>query len=449
MRFRSSLWTNFAFSLSVVAGYGVVRPDTIAFPDFVRIEVFTVMAILAVLYVVEANLVSTARHSIECRSMQSAVTSLLNLMCDAVLELDKQLQVVDDCPALGNFLFHDKGRKLTGSPLWRLVVKEDQERFAERLAARSVDGGLASFDMFHVKLRDSWGTVVNMEHFHVPFQGLGGEARHLVGLREQGDFDGASRGGFDNLRPASTSGDLNLSPPHASPVDAPPESSDEGVAGDLSSGCEQNVSVDPQVTSYGRSNVATRSDVAQDCEQSIPIEPLPRNYGRTSAVARSALEHNDKHSYQVDVLAMPSLPVTYQSQKFRKHYGTPVNLVEVLPERGEEFAEWLLQIADEVWAGTRPPHVCTFGNLTIGASRPPDSRLVMVQFVAPSAAVEDRESFMVSLRFGTKGSRSVSHSSSSGTLGTSAHSERFELRKHHTAADSSASDARISAIVEL
>mmetsp|Transcript_171650 Transcript_171650/g.550202 ORF Transcript_171650/g.550202 Transcript_171650/m.550202 type:complete len:440 (+) Transcript_171650:251-1570(+) len=61
-------------------------------------------------------------------------------------------------------------------------------------AASAPSAVLVTAKMFHVRLRDSWGNAVPFELFHVPFKSLGDDMRHLVGLREHGDYQDGRRG---------------------------------------------------------------------------------------------------------------------------------------------------------------------------------------------------------------------------------------------------------------
>lgn len=61
-----------------------------------------------------------------------AMSSLLDLICDAVVELDDQLLMTGHCPKLGNMLMHRPGRSLSGAALADFTVEEGgRESFGE------------------------------------------------------------------------------------------------------------------------------------------------------------------------------------------------------------------------------------------------------------------------------------------------------------------------------
>eukprot|EP00445_Apocalathium_hangoei_P066796 CAMPEP_0204113056 /NCGR_PEP_ID=MMETSP0361-20130328/3431_1 /ASSEMBLY_ACC=CAM_ASM_000343 /TAXON_ID=268821 /ORGANISM="Scrippsiella Hangoei, Strain SHTV-5" /LENGTH=403 /DNA_ID=CAMNT_0051063359 /DNA_START=26 /DNA_END=1233 /DNA_ORIENTATION=+ len=182
-----SIWTNVAFGLSCASCFRRVDPSRQS--QFLANQFVQVVALIVILLAFEANLISNARREVKERSTQgqrSAVASLLSTVCDAVLELDDELRMVGDSLALSNALFHGQARGLLGKPLKQLVVGDDQLFFEEKMASQD-ESSTDVANMFHVRLCDSWGNSVPMELFHVPFRGMGGEMRHLVGLREHGD----------------------------------------------------------------------------------------------------------------------------------------------------------------------------------------------------------------------------------------------------------------------
>mmetsp|Transcript_134554 Transcript_134554/g.429771 ORF Transcript_134554/g.429771 Transcript_134554/m.429771 type:complete len:579 (+) Transcript_134554:120-1856(+) len=187
LEIRVSFWTNAVFSLGLMCCLLALDPSVTRVGNVVDELVFLVMMITT-LFCFEVTLTSSAATHVNERSMQgqySAVTSLLNMVCDAVVELDDDLRMAGDCPALSTALFRSQTKGLFGQLLKQFVFGDDQAHFEDQIASQ--DSPAAAAKMFHVRLSDSWGNAVPMELFHVPFSGVGEEPRHLIGLREHSD----------------------------------------------------------------------------------------------------------------------------------------------------------------------------------------------------------------------------------------------------------------------
>jgi len=117
----------------------------------------------------------------EVKSERQACRRLLSSVCDAVVELDDELRIAEEAPHLGAWLLH--GRKsLMGLKLEQLLYSKGEKRLFHEEATRS-QGEENMCAAFHLKLRDSTGSAVPAECFHVKFHsGLGNH--HLLGLRE-------------------------------------------------------------------------------------------------------------------------------------------------------------------------------------------------------------------------------------------------------------------------
>mmetsp|Transcript_55814 Transcript_55814/g.150355 ORF Transcript_55814/g.150355 Transcript_55814/m.150355 type:complete len:448 (-) Transcript_55814:90-1433(-) len=187
LEIRVSIWTNVAFSLSFASCFRQI--DHPMRTQFLMNEFGTVVALIVISLAFEVSFISNARREVKERSMhgqRSAVASLLNMVCDAVVELDDELRMVADCLASSNALFHGQARGLLGKPLKQFVVGADQLFYEEKMASQD-ESSTDAAKMFHVRLCDAWGNSVPMELFHVPFRGMGGEILHLVGFKEHGD----------------------------------------------------------------------------------------------------------------------------------------------------------------------------------------------------------------------------------------------------------------------
>mmetsp|Transcript_134551 Transcript_134551/g.429758 ORF Transcript_134551/g.429758 Transcript_134551/m.429758 type:complete len:579 (+) Transcript_134551:120-1856(+) len=186
LEIRVSFWTNAAFSIGLILCLGGLDPSMRV--DYLVYEFVFLMMMITTLFCFEVTLTSSAATHVKDRSMQgqnSAVTSLLNMVCDAVVELDDDLRMARDCPALSAALFRGQAKGLCGQSLKEFVCGDDQAHFEDQIASQ--DTPVAAAKMFHVRLSDSWGNAVPMELFHVRFSGVGEETRHLIGLREHSD----------------------------------------------------------------------------------------------------------------------------------------------------------------------------------------------------------------------------------------------------------------------
>lgn len=129
-------------------------------------------------------------------SENNANKSLLATMCDAVLELNEDLTLVDDCPQLGVMLLHGgSARTNKGQDLQQfLSAADDRTRFKGYMDSSPVDrsGGLAM--AFHSRMRDGLGNTLHVEMFHVPSTFLDGKRKHVLGIREQRDQYNANPG---------------------------------------------------------------------------------------------------------------------------------------------------------------------------------------------------------------------------------------------------------------
>jgi len=161
-------------------------------PVFSQMQVLCFILIVALIVQFEATEVSAAQCKIEARvktTEHSAVNSLLNIMCDAVIELDRNLIMTKHVPALSNMLLHGTGMSLQGSQLQQFMASDNDRRRFEESMRRNQGSNVAWQDasVFHSKFRDSMSTCISMELFRVSFLGLDEDVHHLIGLREHTD----------------------------------------------------------------------------------------------------------------------------------------------------------------------------------------------------------------------------------------------------------------------
>ncbi|CAK0831756.1 unnamed protein product, partial [Prorocentrum cordatum] len=167
-------------------------------------EVSASVALVLISRAVREVMEGEARQQVEAQASRSgldASESLLGTICDAVVELDVDLRLRSHSPSLATMLLHSPGHCLDSSKLDRFLFSdEDKVRFNESMHVPAHETG-AIADAFHVKMRDSLGSKIDMEVFHVCFvDSLTELPQHLVGLREHSD-NGVSQLGMPDLPP--------------------------------------------------------------------------------------------------------------------------------------------------------------------------------------------------------------------------------------------------------
>ncbi|CAE8721693.1 unnamed protein product [Polarella glacialis] len=144
-------------------------------------------ALLIVSCLIISNaLTEGARATLEAktsRQVQTTAHSLLSVLCDAVLTLGPDLQLLHKSPQLAALLLKAAGpRYLLGEDLMNLVVPEDQAQLRQDL--ESHDG--CDVRLLRSGMRDSSGGIVQVRIFHAPFLDLDDRMCHLVGVCEMG-----------------------------------------------------------------------------------------------------------------------------------------------------------------------------------------------------------------------------------------------------------------------
>ncbi|CAE7219594.1 FCPF [Symbiodinium natans] len=128
------------------------------------------------------------RENSKISSDLSAVSMLLRLMSDAVVELDQDLRLQRHSPELSAMLLRDRpGSSLEGVRFTEFVYGSEAARAAELLqnpACVLSTGQGTSAHAFHTRLVDTFTNKVCIEVFHVQVLSSDGEVRHLLGLRD-------------------------------------------------------------------------------------------------------------------------------------------------------------------------------------------------------------------------------------------------------------------------
>lgn len=117
----------------------------------------------------------------------SAATALLDLTCDAVVELNGDLRLVSHSSKLAAVLLRNRpGATMEGTKFTDLVAPTDFERVTELL--RRDSGGRTYATAFRMHLVDSCASKFQTEVFQVKYTTAGGQKRHIIGLRDCTDL---------------------------------------------------------------------------------------------------------------------------------------------------------------------------------------------------------------------------------------------------------------------
>eukprot|EP00928_Gymnodinium_smaydae_P059068 TRINITY_DN42307_c0_g1_i1.p1 TRINITY_DN42307_c0_g1~~TRINITY_DN42307_c0_g1_i1.p1 ORF type:complete len:629 (-),score=44.78 TRINITY_DN42307_c0_g1_i1:58-1893(-) len=167
-------------------------------------ELFVFVFTMIIAYVVEESGRSLIAHRIESNMSKGAwraVAAILTGLCDAVVHLDSDLQIIGDCPQLGHLLMLDvrASHRSEGRDFLRHVAQEDRQVFVDFIelqgeAARTRTSTTSSTHLagggpvaIHVNLKDAMGASFRVEVFHTYLSNLGDDG-HLLGIRDIGDY---------------------------------------------------------------------------------------------------------------------------------------------------------------------------------------------------------------------------------------------------------------------
>eukprot|EP00435_Cladocopium_sp_Y103_P061544 s839_g23.t1 len=112
-----------------------------------------------------------------------AVSSLLLVCYDAVLEVDETLCLTAESPQLSSLLLQGGQRRWCGKSFLECFDDEDQDRLRTQIAGSVLDG-TSSAVALNVDMLDADLNRVKVEVLHARFQNLSNEQRFLIGIRE-------------------------------------------------------------------------------------------------------------------------------------------------------------------------------------------------------------------------------------------------------------------------
>eukprot|EP00439_Symbiodinium_sp_Y106_P079311 s2417_g17.t15 len=173
----------------------------------------------------------------------NAASALLQLTCDAVVELDADLRIsTENSQELAGILLRsNSGSNLAGVSFTDFVTAAEKDRAAEVLNSRlpHATGGLdpevqtVSAQAFHTRLVDSCSSKFRTEVFQVSYRKLDGGICHLIGLRDFTDQSCLAGQAVDAIEDPMTSASASQSwaPSSSDSMRSSPFDIEEGLPG--------------------------------------------------------------------------------------------------------------------------------------------------------------------------------------------------------------------------
>ncbi|CAE7940317.1 unnamed protein product, partial [Symbiodinium sp. KB8] len=137
---------------------------------------------LAVVFSMVMSEIMRQRAALRCENKKisydnSAISALLRLMSDAVIELDQDLRLTRHSAELSAMLMRDRpGASIQGVAFSDFIHSADAARVTS-------DGGTCAH-AFHTRLVDTFSNKVCVEVFTIKTENAEGQVRHLLGLRD-------------------------------------------------------------------------------------------------------------------------------------------------------------------------------------------------------------------------------------------------------------------------
>lgn len=115
------------------------------------------------------------------QSLSAPVQQLLSVVCDAVITLVGRLCLEDPSPAPGALLYKTSPQPFCGVPFSDVFCCTDRDRFRDFIAH------FVRPQCMQLHMRDADGGRVGVQIFHRRLEGLHGDIRHVIGIREESE----------------------------------------------------------------------------------------------------------------------------------------------------------------------------------------------------------------------------------------------------------------------
>lgn len=181
---------NLGFTISSVWAYQQNVSDCNASHPltFLFFEVMSFACIVVITFYLRTILREGIREGLGLRASRneiSAATSLLNTVCDVVVELDEELKITEHSERMASIFTLQADRSVQQMRLQDfMVMSEDRASFEGLLLQQVEKEACPMARVMHAKMRDSIGSVFSMEIFSIQFESLEHFPRYLVGVRE-------------------------------------------------------------------------------------------------------------------------------------------------------------------------------------------------------------------------------------------------------------------------
>lgn len=322
IKFRVLAFSNACFS-AVIIWFYEESPKDIGSVDTLSLlytELFDYLFKIMCYWVFESVLTSNVRQEIQGQVGQcqrSAVTALLRMMCDAVVDADSEYRLKAHEDSLSSLLMLGPGRALKGELLTSFVSNcdDDRDKFESSLRNNTSETEESPCaNMFGARFRDSMGQMVKVLVYHVPYTTIYGSVHHLIGLRDDSEY---KEGGSSNLCASVPSTEATLRP-----------------------------EINDRIGSLGVVRTGTASSSGSSAS-SVP----------------------GQHTMTADVAVADRLPITGCTANFRSSLGVSEehrSMFDICPLDGDALLAWVQSRAAAVRTGASDaPRVEEFGDVRI------------------------------------------------------------------------------------
>lgn len=123
-QFRTSLFWNSTHDVAQVIAYRFADEASLehaSLAEFMEQSLYCFVVKMFLLYLIEKLLVLSIQGEVEAtkeRGLRYACNSLLSIICDSVVELDRDHRIVDHVPTLAHTLLHAGGKTFKGADVW-------------------------------------------------------------------------------------------------------------------------------------------------------------------------------------------------------------------------------------------------------------------------------------------------------------------------------------------
>jgi len=203
---------------------------------------------------------------------KSAMNSLLDVMCDVVVEVDSDLQLAEESQRLAAMMTPGSKSLVKGTCLEKFMpFDEDKDKYRRQLrSSGEFEGGGLAAGALHVKMRDSMSNVISVDLFYVQCSLYEDQQKHyLIGLRESADIPLAAMKSKPHPLPKNSSCGSDLDPSES-------EASDTGKVYETVFGAKDSNDAASCLTSDISSGSHTQSWASAKMSEFMPRTPKVR-----------------------------------------------------------------------------------------------------------------------------------------------------------------------------